>query len=180
MRNRSDVSDHDLFVYGTLLPGLEPVSLRPLVRRLQFAGEARVRGLLLDHGAYPGLVPDPGVVVSTDLAAVEESVEAIWDRLRPAWRPASPSMAAIGPVVLGRLVCLPPASGLLGDLDVYEGYRPGASDSLFQRVLVEVSSPTGSPLRSAWAYICLRTPSELRVLHDGDYRAHRASRPPRS
>jgi gamma-glutamylcyclotransferase (GGCT)/AIG2-like uncharacterized protein YtfP len=47
-----------LFVYGTLLPGVGPIRLRELTRRLRPVGLATVRGRLYDLGAYPGVVVD--------------------------------------------------------------------------------------------------------------------------
>jgi len=48
-----------LFVYGTLDPRIAPPAVRPAVERLARVGPARVRGRLLDLGAYPGLILDP-------------------------------------------------------------------------------------------------------------------------
>jgi gamma-glutamylcyclotransferase (GGCT)/AIG2-like uncharacterized protein YtfP len=48
------VSDH-LFVYGTLRAGAHPMN-RVLAEAAQIVGAARMRGLLVDLGWYPGLV----------------------------------------------------------------------------------------------------------------------------
>lgn len=51
-----------LFVYGTLRPALASGGHGGLVRDLERAGDATLPGLLLDLGAYPGLVAGDGVV----------------------------------------------------------------------------------------------------------------------
>jgi gamma-glutamylcyclotransferase (GGCT)/AIG2-like uncharacterized protein YtfP len=47
-----------LFLYGTLLPGLEPPPLTSLVASLEPLGPATIPGRLYDFGAYPGAVFD--------------------------------------------------------------------------------------------------------------------------
>ena len=48
-------SDHDLFVYGTLMRGLHN---QPFLDGCTYLGPARARGRLVDLGPYPGLVRD--------------------------------------------------------------------------------------------------------------------------
>lgn len=48
-----------LFVYGTLLPGLAPPDVQPLIQRLQPLGPAGAPGRLYDLGEYPGAIFDP-------------------------------------------------------------------------------------------------------------------------
>jgi len=55
------VSDY-LFAYGTLIPGCEPAHMRPICSRLEPVGEATVRGLLYDLGAFPGVIKGDGIV----------------------------------------------------------------------------------------------------------------------
>jgi len=45
-----------LFVYGTLLPGHAPASMRAVCERLKLIGAATISGRLYDLGAYPAVV----------------------------------------------------------------------------------------------------------------------------
>ena len=81
-----------LFVYGTLRPGLAQGRLAAQVKALRHLGSARVRGRLLDLGAYPGAVLDAGAageivgelleVTQADLLAALDAYEG-FDPLRP-------------------------------------------------------------------------------------------------
>jgi very-short-patch-repair endonuclease/gamma-glutamylcyclotransferase (GGCT)/AIG2-like uncharacterized protein YtfP len=52
---------HDLlFVYGTLVPGLEPAPMSDIVRQMTRVGPATIRGRLYDLGPYPGVLLDDG------------------------------------------------------------------------------------------------------------------------
>jgi gamma-glutamylcyclotransferase (GGCT)/AIG2-like uncharacterized protein YtfP len=48
------LSDHHLFVYGTLRQGSDNQFAQLLSQRGQFIGAARVQGRLYDFGRYPG------------------------------------------------------------------------------------------------------------------------------
>lgn len=56
-----DVADL-LFVYGTLRPTLAAGGHAHLVRDLEVVGLATVPGVLIDLGAYPGLIAGDGLV----------------------------------------------------------------------------------------------------------------------
>jgi gamma-glutamylcyclotransferase (GGCT)/AIG2-like uncharacterized protein YtfP len=49
-----------LFIYGTLLPGLEPRAMSDVVLRMSVVGPATIRGKLYDLGFYPGVLLDEG------------------------------------------------------------------------------------------------------------------------
>lgn len=51
-----------LFVYGTLRRPCAPAAVLPLVRGLEPAGPATMRGCLHDLGPYPGMVAGAGLV----------------------------------------------------------------------------------------------------------------------
>jgi gamma-glutamylcyclotransferase (GGCT)/AIG2-like uncharacterized protein YtfP len=52
-----------LFVYGTLIPGLEPAGMSHVVQKMTVLGDAALRGTLYDLGAYPGITTNtPGIV----------------------------------------------------------------------------------------------------------------------
>jgi gamma-glutamylcyclotransferase (GGCT)/AIG2-like uncharacterized protein YtfP len=55
------MSDY-LFAYGTLIPGCEPAQMKSICSRLDLVGEATVRGILYDLGAFPGVVEGDGIV----------------------------------------------------------------------------------------------------------------------
>lgn len=52
----------NLFAYGTLIPGCEPVGMAPVCSRMQLVGEATVPGTLYDLGGYPGVVEGEGII----------------------------------------------------------------------------------------------------------------------
>lgn len=47
-----------LFIYGTLLPELAPLTMHPLLKQLRLMASGNVRGRLYDLGAYPGAITD--------------------------------------------------------------------------------------------------------------------------
>jgi len=47
-----------LFAYGTLQPGLVPVPMYEVARKLTPIGKGYVRGVLYSVGRYPGAIPD--------------------------------------------------------------------------------------------------------------------------
>jgi len=51
-----------LFLYGTLMRGLDAMDSLSANSCLQFLREAQVRGQLYDLGSYPGLLPGQGLV----------------------------------------------------------------------------------------------------------------------
>jgi gamma-glutamylcyclotransferase (GGCT)/AIG2-like uncharacterized protein YtfP len=51
-----------LFAYGTLVPGCEPAQMNSICSQMEPIGEATVRGILYDLGAFPGVVEGNGVV----------------------------------------------------------------------------------------------------------------------
>ena len=60
-----------LFVYGTLLPGLAPPSMRPICDRLTPVGPATVQGSLYDVGPYPAVVTGGENVVHGELLEID-------------------------------------------------------------------------------------------------------------
>ncbi len=58
IRIRPEPIQH-LFAYGTLLVGLAPPEVAPIVAKLRPIGEGFVEGKLYDLGDYPGAVIDP-------------------------------------------------------------------------------------------------------------------------
>jgi gamma-glutamylcyclotransferase (GGCT)/AIG2-like uncharacterized protein YtfP len=68
---------HDLFIYGTLLPGLR---LQAQMQGAQRLGPARVLGRLVDVGRYPGLLPGDGLV-SGEVYRVSEAQLARLDQV---------------------------------------------------------------------------------------------------
>jgi gamma-glutamylcyclotransferase (GGCT)/AIG2-like uncharacterized protein YtfP len=47
-----------LFIYGSLLPGMEPPAMSDIVRRMKFVCHATIRGKLYDFGPFPGVLLD--------------------------------------------------------------------------------------------------------------------------
>ena len=76
------MSDH-LFVYGTLLSGIVPPTLAPLMSKLAFEGPATLPGELFDLGPYPAAMPilDASSLIHGELYALpaDPSVLAILD-----------------------------------------------------------------------------------------------------
>ena len=79
---------HDLFIYGTLMPGLR---LEAEMQGAERLGPARVPGRLVDVGRYPGLLHGEGTVTGevyrvsdAQLARLDEVEEMV-----PGDRPAS-------------------------------------------------------------------------------------------
>ena len=68
-----------LFVYGTLLPGMEPPAMSNLVRQFTLLGPATIRGRLYDIGPYPGVLLDDDGIVRGQLVQVP-SLD-LWQRL---------------------------------------------------------------------------------------------------
>lgn len=111
-----------IFVYGTLKPG-EPNYLRYLTGQTAREQPAwLVEAALFTEGPYPFLVTTPDLVTPTD-------------------------------VVQGVLITLrPPVYDLvMADLDRLEGFVEDSPQTLYQRVALEVNTPSG-PQR-AWIYL---------------------------
>ncbi len=51
---------HMLFVYGSLLSGLNQPAFEYIRKYFSFVGAAKVKGLLYDMGTYPAAMPDTG------------------------------------------------------------------------------------------------------------------------
>jgi gamma-glutamylcyclotransferase (GGCT)/AIG2-like uncharacterized protein YtfP len=68
------LSDHHLFVYGTLRRGCDNQFAQLLSERGQFVDTARVPGRLYDFGPYPGAQPtdEPGAWVLGEIFYLEE------------------------------------------------------------------------------------------------------------
>jgi gamma-glutamylcyclotransferase (GGCT)/AIG2-like uncharacterized protein YtfP len=60
-----------LFVYGTLLPGLAPASMRAICDRLTHVSPATVRGSLYDLGPYPAVISGGSTLVRGELLEID-------------------------------------------------------------------------------------------------------------
>ena len=60
-----------LFVYGTLLPGLAPASMRAICDRLTPVSRATVQGSLYDLGPYPAVVTGGANLVHGELLEID-------------------------------------------------------------------------------------------------------------
>ena len=97
---------HDLFIYGTLMPGLR---LEAEMLGAECLGPARVPGRLVDVGRYPGLVHGPGAVTGM-LYRVGDAQLARLDKVEdmlPGDRPASQYWREQVPVLDGPLAGQP-------------------------------------------------------------------------
>jgi len=97
---------HDLFIYGTLMPGLR---LEAEMHGAERLGLARVPGRLVDVGRYPGLLHGEGTVTGevyrvsdAQLARLDEVEEMVPDD-----RPASQYWRERVPVLEGALAGQP-------------------------------------------------------------------------
>ena len=77
-----------LFVYGTLLPGHAPRSMRSVCDRLEHIGSARIEGQLYDLGPYPAVITGGAGQVRGELLKVaDEQTWAVLDRYEGCPRP---------------------------------------------------------------------------------------------
>lgn len=93
---------HDLFIYGTLMPGLR---LEAEMQGSESLGAARVPGRLVDVGRYPGLLHGPGEVVG-EIHRVSDALLARLDAVEdvvPGNRGASQYWREQVPVLAGAL-----------------------------------------------------------------------------
>ena len=74
------MSDHRLFIYGTLLPGCTPKSMAAIAAALKPIGRARVTGLLYDLGPYPAVtIGETAGQILGELVEVDS--DKTWDAL---------------------------------------------------------------------------------------------------
>jgi gamma-glutamylcyclotransferase (GGCT)/AIG2-like uncharacterized protein YtfP len=68
-----------LFIYGSLLSGMEPPAMSDVVRRMKFVCNATIRGKLYDFGPFPGVLLDEAAGVVK--GRIVEVPGDCWDRL---------------------------------------------------------------------------------------------------
>jgi gamma-glutamylcyclotransferase (GGCT)/AIG2-like uncharacterized protein YtfP len=68
-----------LFIYGTLLPGLEPAEMSAICAKLEHLAPATSPGKLYDLGPYPGVILDPSSVVKGRVVRVP--TDEVWKAL---------------------------------------------------------------------------------------------------
>jgi gamma-glutamylcyclotransferase (GGCT)/AIG2-like uncharacterized protein YtfP len=153
-----------LFVYGTLLPGLEPAHLIPFVTQLGKGAQATISGMLFDLGPYPGVVVDPSALIEPASASPRSR------RFESAWREARCVLpnAAEETRVRGLVFDLPLDPTILRAFDHYEGYDAGRESGEFERVLGYVTL-TDNRTVSAWIYGITAIPASARLIPGGDY-----------
>jgi gamma-glutamylcyclotransferase (GGCT)/AIG2-like uncharacterized protein YtfP len=171
----------ELFVYGTLLPGLAPRELEPLLGRLRPAGEAGIAGILFDFGPYPALVIEPEAIAEPAAPADRERFERAWTAARSAADALAPGSGLAGPQpgqwrVRGELFDLPPDPEILRRLDRYEGVDRRRRAGLFERIRARVLRLDPRQPLEAWVYACPAVPPLGSPVPSGDYRAHRGLR----
>jgi len=149
-----------LFVYGTLLPGLAPPDLVPILSRIGEGRECSVGGLLFDFGPYPGLVVHPACILSPSAAAHRLRFESAWSQARLQLCPVD-ELKDASRSVRGLFHELPGDPSILAALDEYEGCD-------FDRILVEVQSVEGEDL-TAWVYVISRVPASAKLVESGSY-----------
>lgn len=76
--NASEEQLFKLFVYGTLMPGESNYGL--IERHVRSARPGSIKGVLVDLGAFPALIPGDGIVRGMLLELASEAIE-ITDRL---------------------------------------------------------------------------------------------------
>lgn len=69
-----------LFLYGTLMRGLQAMDALPAGEYLQFVCESQIQGRLYDLGSYPGLKEGAGLVVGEVYKVLHPEV---WEVLDP-------------------------------------------------------------------------------------------------
>lgn len=129
-----------LFVYGTLRKDAENGRYHLLERSAAFVGYARMRGRLLNLGAFPGFTP-----AGDGISGGDES----WVR--------------------GELYALRNPSETLPRLDRYEGCGPGDPEPrLFERVGKKLVLPSGDD-GEAWVYVYRGPSGGAPEIASGDY-----------
>ena len=154
-----------LFVYGTLLPGLEPPYLRQLVRSLGDGIEATIAGALLDLGRYPGAILEPSHLIKPAASTPQRL------HLESAWRRACTVMPAVNENsrIRGLLFDLPTDPSVLRAFDQYEGCDEVRELAEFVRVLGTATLEDDSTV-TTWIYGLSSLPTRARVIPGGDYR----------
>jgi gamma-glutamylcyclotransferase (GGCT)/AIG2-like uncharacterized protein YtfP len=125
------------FVYGTLKPGGSNYARYLAGRTAQEVPACLAGAALFSPGPFPFLTQEPDLLLPGDR-------------------------------VEGTLVGVLPAqyAAALSLLDKLEGYRPGASDNLYERCVTQVESADGP--RRAWVYVA--APKALRLIRAGRMR----------
>ena len=132
-----------LFVYGTLMQGLDNARFLQSPNRANYLGNAKIRGLIYDLGEFPGFVPqDRGL----------EGQEEHW--------------------VYGELYHLEDPTVLLDTLDIVEGVNPFYPErSLFVRKLLPAEYQGTETL--AWVYVFNQPLDRFAIIPSGDFRRRR-------
>jgi len=129
-----------LFVYGTLMQGMDNARFLQSSNRARYLGKAKIRGFIYDLGEFPGFIPQAGDV---------QDDEVHW--------------------VHGELYHLENSTVLLDTLDVIEGVNPFYPErSLFVRKLLPAEFRGQETM--VWVYVFNQPRDRFSIIPSGDFR----------